>query len=108
MRWLGLVLVLVIVIPVARADNQGFGAPRGVFKAAAGSFRPPTGVFQVRREFKVPSGAFRPETGFKPESGVFRPHTRFTVPHGQFKPQAGEFRVKAGTFYSGHGLLTRQ
>lgn len=108
MRWLGLVLVLGMVIPVARADNRGFGAPRGVFKVAAGTFQPPTAVFGVHREFKVPSGTFRPENGFKPESGVVRPHTRFTAPHGQFKPQAGEFCVKPGTYYVGNGFLTRK
>jgi hypothetical protein len=106
MRWLALVLVLGMVIPVARADNQGFGAPRGVFKVAAGTFQPPSGVFRVQREFKVPSGAFRPDNGFKPQSGVFRPQTRFTAPHGQFKPQAGEFRVKSGTYYIGSRFLT--
>ena len=108
MRWLGLALMLGMVIPGARAEDHGFGLPHGMFMVAAGTFQVPAGTFKVQGEYKVPSGAFRPEPGFKPEAGAFLPHTRFTVPHGQFKPQAGEFRVKPGTYYIGHGFLTRK
>jgi hypothetical protein len=108
MRWLGLALVLGMVMPGARADQHGFGAPHGIFAVAAGTFQNPAGVFKVQGEFKVPSGAFRPETGFKPEPGAFRPHSTFTVPHGQFRAPAGVFRMNPGAYYTGHGFLTRK
>ena len=106
MRWLGLALVLGMMIPGARADQHGFGAPRGILIVTAGTFQIPAGMFQLQGEYKVPSGTFRPEGSFKPERGAFLPHTTFTVPQGQFRPQAGSFLVQAGTYYIGHGFLT--
>jgi hypothetical protein len=112
MRWLGLALVLGLalgmMIPGARADQHGFGAPHGIFIITAGTFQVPAGMFQVQGEYKVPSGTFRPEGSFKPEQGAFLPHTTFTVPQGQFRPPAGEFVVQPGTYYIGHGFLTRK